>query len=322
MNSSSQNKSFISYTDFVLLGFPGIISCRGLLAIPFTFIYITVLTGNGLVTYQVVVEPRLHSPMYILMCLLFVSNIACSTAILPKFFLGLTFDMNRITLAGCLVQMFWVYVMGTFESGILLLMAMDRFVAICRPLRYTTIMTKRLLVQLVLVVLARSLLLITPIVLLTSRVRFCRSKIILNFVCENMGLLSLSCEDISRVQIVGLLVKIFITVVDVGLLFLSYSSILYVAMKILAGKARYKALHTCIAHVTAATIIYICSLLASVVYRMRLHISYDIKNLFNAIYLMVPATLNPFIYGLGVKEIRQAVTKIVQNNNILVTGRQ
>ncbi|XP_040195675.1 olfactory receptor 52K1-like [Rana temporaria] len=247
--------------------------------------------------------------MYFLMSLLFAINIFATTSVLPKFLLDLSLDMKQISLVGCLVQMSCIYLSGAFESGVILMMALDRFIAIRRPLRYPTIMTKELIVQLILLAVARSMSLVIPTVVLTSRVHFCRSNIILNFVCENMGLLSLACGDISKVHVVGLIVKIFITVVDFNLLLVSYFSILFTAMNLISGKARHKALHTCITHLAVAMLIYSCSLLASVVYRMRTHISYNVLNLINAIYLMLPASTNPFIYGLGVKEIRQCLVK-------------
>ncbi|KAM5126105.1 olfactory receptor 52K1-like [Mantella aurantiaca] len=315
MEGLSHNHTIIFYTEFVLFGFPGIIRSRKLLIIPFLFIYVTILAGNILIIYQIFIEPKLHSPMYFFISLLFAANISCTTTVLPKFLLGLSLDMNQISRVGCLVQMFFIYFFGVIESGVILMMALDRFIAICRPLRYNDIMTKGLVVQLVLLAIAQGLLLILPIIILASKVHLCRSNIILNFVCENMGLLSLACDDISKVHVVGLMSKIFCTLLNFGLLVVSYSCILYTTMKIIVGKARLKALHTCITHLAVAMLIYICSLLTSIVYRMRTHISYDTKNLFNAIYLMLPAFANPFIYGVGVKEIRQGLAKTWKSKN-------
>ncbi|XP_040195481.1 olfactory receptor 52E8-like [Rana temporaria] len=320
MEGLTQNETTISYTEFVLFGFPGVIKYRKLLMIPFMFIYVVILSGNILIIHRVFVEPSLHSPMYFLVNLLFAVNISSTTAVLPKFLLGLSFNSNQITLSGCLSQMFYIYFMAIFESGVILSMALDRFIAICRPLRYNDIMTTGLLVQLALIGVVRSVLLVSPMVVLTSSVRFCRSNVILNFVCENMGLLSLACEDISQQQAVGLMVRILVTVVDVSLLLLSYSTIVYTAMKIAVGKARHKALHTCGAHLTVAMIIYLSALISSVVYRMHTYVSYDIQNLFNALYLMIPASLNPFIYGLGVKEIRRCLTRSWRNKTTIVSS--
>ncbi|XP_063806656.1 olfactory receptor 52Z1P-like [Pseudophryne corroboree] len=309
MNHLNHSSVLVSHTEFVLLGFPGILDHRKLLAIPFLFIYVTILAGNSLIIYRIGVENSLHSPMYFFITVLFAVNVSCTTSVIPKLILGLSFGMNQISLGGCLVQMFYIYFLAIFESGLILSMALDRYVAICRPLRYNDIMTKNMLVQLVLIGMVRSFVLASPMVILASRVQYCRSNVILNFVCENMGLLSLACGDITPHKIVGLSVRVLVTGVDVSLLLLSYSSILYTAMKIVIGKARGKALHTCGTHLLVAMVLYMSALSSSVLYRMDTIIAYNVQNLFNAIYLMIPATVNPFIYGLGVKEIRRCLIK-------------
>ncbi|XP_073525028.1 olfactory receptor 52E8-like [Phyllobates terribilis] len=309
MNTFNQSQNFFSHTEFLLFGFPGIVAYRTFLVIPFLSVYITILTGNSILIYRICVERNLHSPMYILISILFSVNISCTTSTMPKLLLGLSFNMNEISLAGCLMQMFYMYFMAIFESGVILSMALDRFVAICRPLRYNDIMTNQTLIYLVTFGITRSALFVSPMVILASYVQYCKSNIIMNFVCENMGLLNLACSSTSNQEIVGLLVRIFITILDSGLLLLSYTSILYTAMKIISGKARHKALSTCGTHLLVAMLLYTCALVSSIVYRMHSLISYDVQNLFTAIYLMIPATINPFIYGLGVKEIRNCLTR-------------
>ncbi|XP_053312142.1 olfactory receptor 52K1-like [Spea bombifrons] len=305
---------FFSHTEFLLLGFPGISKARPLVVIPFLSIYVVILTGNSLVIHQIRIEKSLQSPMYYLISLLFAVNITSTSVVLPKFLLGLAFNLNEVTLHGCLAQMFCIYFLAIFESSVVLLMALDRYVAICRPLHYHHIMTKPFLLRLGLIGLLRGGVLVSPLVILASRVRFCGSNVILNFACENMALLSLACGDVSKSQVAGMAVRVLVTVIDVAFLLVSYSGILYTAMNIAAGKARHKALHTCSTHLSVAVSIYLSALLASVVYRMET-VSYDVQNLFSAVYLMVPATLNPFIYGLRVKEIRECLARSWRKRN-------
>ncbi|XP_073468446.1 olfactory receptor 52K2-like [Aquarana catesbeiana] len=317
MEGLTQNQTMISYTEFVLFGFPSIIKNRKLLIIPFTVIYIIILSGNLLVIYRIFVEPSLHSPMYFLISLLLTINVSYTASILPKLLVGLSFDLNQITLAGCLTQIFYIAFISLYESSVMLSMALDRFIAVCRPLRYNDIMTTRLLVQLSAAGITRSTFFIFPVVILTASVRFCRSNIILNFVCENMGLLSLACGDTSKPQAVGLMVRILATVTDVSLILLSYSCILYMALKIAVGKARHKALNTCGTHLTVALIIYLAALFSSVMPRVHTQITPDVENMISAIYHMTPASLNPFVYGFGVKEIRRCLTKSRKNKAML-----
>ncbi|OCT96266.1 olfactory receptor 52A1 [Xenopus laevis] len=308
----SNQTSFLSYTEFTLLGFPGISGWRSLLAIPFFFMYLVILTGNSLIINQVSIHKKFHSPMYVLISMIFAIHIAISTAILPNFLLDLLFHLNQVSLTGCLLQMFFIYFMSVCESGVILIMSLDRYVAICRPLHYHNIMTKRLLVWLMVIVIIRNFLLICPLVVFISMVQFCKSDIILNFACENMALLSLGCGDTTRPQIAGLIVRITVTVFDVSLLLISYSNILYTVMKNVSRKSRYKALNTCGTHLLVALLVYLCALTSSIVQRMDTTISTDVKNLFTALYLLIPATLNPFIYGLRVSEIRKSLVEYWQ----------
>ncbi|KAM4796251.1 olfactory receptor 52K2-like [Rhinophrynus dorsalis] len=307
-NSSDQNMS-ISYTEFLLLGFPGISASRPLLVIPFLFIYTAILTCNSIIMYRIWVEMTLQSPMYWLISLLFAINISSTTAIMPKFLLSLAFDLSQISLSGCLVQMFVIYFTVVVESAVVLMMTLDRYVAICWPLNYHIIMTKKLLVLLTLISMARGVILISPIVIPLSGVQFCRSNVILSFACENMGLLNLGCGDISKMHITGLFIRIFVSVIDGTILLISYIKILYTAMKIITGKDRYKALNTCGTHLIVAMLIYSCGLLSSIVYRIGTSISINVQNLVSAIYFLFPAAVNPLIYGVRVKEIRVSLKK-------------
>ncbi|XP_056416945.1 olfactory receptor 52K1-like [Hyla sarda] len=298
-----------SHTSFLLIGFSGITDHRGFLFLPFLLIYSHILFSNGAMIYRIWVDTTLQSPMYLLICLLFLVNLLCTTTFMPKFLLGLAFDLYEITLIGCLVQMWFIYVIVTFESTVVLLMALDRYMAIRRPLRYHDIMTDLFLNRLILASLGRSVLLMTPIVYLGSRVRFCNSNIIHNFVCENMGLLTLACEDVSRIQAIGLMVRMVITVVDGGILLVSYLTILHTT-KFVLKQSRNKALNTCSSHIMVALMIYASSVLSALIYRLKTSVAIDIQNLTSAIYFLLPATINPIIYGVRVKEIRLSLQKM------------
>ncbi|KAG8453195.1 hypothetical protein GDO86_004857 [Hymenochirus boettgeri] len=296
------------HTEFVLYGFPGVSQTRFLLGITFLFLYVVILTANGLILYLICIEKTLRSPMYLLISLLLSINVTCTTSIMPRAILDF-FLLIRISLSSCLVQMFFIYFMTTCESNVLLLMSLDRYVAICRPLRYHTIMNKNLMAWLTLTVFIRSGVLVCPLVVFTSMVPFCRSNIILNFVCENMALLGLACGDISKPQIAGLIARILVTVFDVTLLLMFYSNILYSAMKTTSGKSRHKALNTCGTHLMVAMLAYLSTVASSIAYRMESSISVDTKNVFSALYLIIPAKFNPFIYGLRLTEIRRNLGK-------------
>ncbi|KAM4697317.1 olfactory receptor 52D1-like [Discoglossus pictus] len=306
--NSNQSSSF-SYTVFILYGFPGFSNSRQLLVLPFLSIYIIILTGNSIIVYKIWVERSLQSPMYFLISLLFIINISCTTAVMPKWIVGLAFGLNQIDLGGCLVQMFVIYLTVISESSVVLIMALDRYIAICNPLRYHDIMTNHLLLKLNVISLVRCVILVSPIIISVSRVQFCKSNIILNFACENMSLLNLGCGDISKTHIIGLVVRILVTTSDGSIFLVSYLKILSTAIHIATGKSRHKALHTCGTHMIVAMLIYFCGFLSSMIYRASASVSLDTQNLISAIYFLFPAAVNPVIYGLRVKEIRICLWK-------------
>ncbi|XP_018101073.2 olfactory receptor 52E8 [Xenopus laevis] len=317
METGISNQSLIlSYTEFTLLGFPGISRWRPLLAIPFFSMYLVILSGNSLIICLICIQKSLHAPMYLLISVLFAINITSINTTLPKFLLDLLFRLNQISLNGCLLQMFFIYFLMACESAVPVLMSLDRYVAICRPLRYHNIMTKRLLAWLTVIVIVRNCVLICSLVLLTSMIQFCKSNIILNFTCENMALLSLACGDTSKPQNAGVIARIIVTVIDGSLLLLSYSTIIYTAMKTATGKSRHKALNTCGTHLLVALVVYLCGIPSSIEWKMETTLLTDLKNLFTALYLVIPAAIDPLIYGLRVTDIRKNLVKFWRKKKI------
>uniref|UniRef100_A0A803JH76 G-protein coupled receptors family 1 profile domain-containing protein n=1 Tax=Xenopus tropicalis TaxID=8364 RepID=A0A803JH76_XENTR len=321
MEPGISNQSFIfSYTDFTLLGFPGISRWRPLLAIPFFSVYLVILIGNSLIIHLIYNEKTLHSPMYFLISVFFASNMGVTTAILPKFLLDLLFQLNQVSLTGCLLQMFSIYFMSLCESGVMLLMFLDRNIAICRPLHYHNIMTKNFLVSLTLIVIARSFALVCPFVIFTSMTQFCKSNMILHFACEPLAILSLVCGDTTKLETVGLIIRILVPVLDGILLMISFISILYTAMKSATGKSRHKALNTCGTHLLVAVLAYVCALASSSVWKVEATVSEDVKHLFTALYIVIPAASNPFIYGLRISKIRKTLVKYWRERKILFSS--
>ncbi|XP_018430757.1 PREDICTED: olfactory receptor 52K1-like [Nanorana parkeri] len=307
-----------SHTRFFLYGFPQFAESRTLLIVPFLFAYAAILSGNSLIIYRIWVEKSLQSMMYTLISLLFLVNLSCTNTIMPPFLLSLVSGEFQISLNSCLVQMFVIYLTIVLESAVVLLMAFDRHVAICRPLRYREIMTSQLLGQLVLVSVIRGVVLVCPIVISVSKVQFCGSNVIQSFACENMALLNLGCGDISRTHITGLVIRICVSVLDGNFILISYLDILRTTMKTVRGQAIRKALHTCSTHIIVVILIYTCGFLSSVVYRIAAVIPANMQNLVSAIYFLFPATVNPIIYGLRLKEIRICLMRAYQRKKVHV----
>ncbi|KAM4045577.1 olfactory receptor 52D1-like [Anomaloglossus baeobatrachus] len=308
--ADEEMNSTYSHQDFIFQGFPGISQSRLILILPFLSMYMTTVVANGVMIITILVEKTLHSPMYILICLLFFTNISYTHTIMPKFLIGLIFDANQISLTGCLVQMFFMYLAGCYESHLLVLMGLDRYIAIIMPLHYHRIMTRRTVACLLFYGLLRSLVLVFLIVYFASTVQFCRSSIIRNFVCENMSLLNLGCGDISKVQSVGLWVRMLVTAMDGTCILTSYLSILCSVRNTIVGRGREKAWKTCSTHLIVTMMTFFCGTSSSMVYRMSPHIPIDAQNLISLMSFEIPSNAHPIIYGLQTREIRNSLRKL------------
>nr|XP_025866405.1 olfactory receptor 52K1-like [Vulpes vulpes] len=312
MSAWSNGSSNVSYSSFLLVGFPGLQESRALLVLPFLSLYLVIVSANALVIHTVVAQRSLHQPMYLLIALLLAVNICVATTVLPTMIFSFSTYFNHISLPRCLFQMFCIYFLIVFDCNILLVMALDRYVAICYPLRYPKLVTAQLLAGLLGAAAARSTCIVAPVVGLTSQVRFCRSHIIHHFACEHMALMKLSCGDISLNKTVGLTVRIFNRVLDMLLLGASYSRIIHAAFRISSGRARSKALNTCGSHLLVIFTVYSSTMSSSIIYRVAHAASQDVHNLLSAFYLLLPCLVNPFIYGARTKEIQQHLATLFQ----------
>ncbi|XP_063160847.1 olfactory receptor 52K1-like [Candoia aspera] len=318
VSGGSQNGTAnVSYTESLLLAFAGFQEARYLLAIPFSCLHVVILVGNSVLIYTVKVEESIHTPVCCLIALLFSVNICGTTVTFPQMIRSFLLGASHISLALCLTQTFFLCFVLMLECNILLITALDRYVAICHPLCCVDIVTKRLLVVLSLVGLARSMAVVSPGVILASRVRFCQSNIIGHFVCEHMALMKLSCSDTSRNKVVGLVARSITVIFDFSVLLGSYSRIIHVALRITSGQLWRKAFHTCGTHLMVILIIYSCSLISSLVYCLAKSAGQDVHNFISAVYLFLPWIVNPIIYGMRTKEIRDNVLKVFWRKMLL-----
>ncbi|KAG8547035.1 hypothetical protein GDO81_029284 [Engystomops pustulosus] len=221
----------------------------------------------------------------------------------------LDLSFTRFNLAGWMVNPNVLHLFHVNGLQHLLMMALDRYIAICKPLRYSNIITRNNLVLLFIAALARSVLFISPVIYLASRVQFCKSNVIPHFACEHMALMSLSCGNISKNKLVGLTLRVLSLLFDISFLSISYTCIMRAAFTI-SGATRQKTLHTCGTHILVILIIIFFRLSSSIVYRASRSASQDTHNLLTAIYLLIPALINPLIYGLRTTEIRHRILKL------------
>nr|AEA11081.1 odorant receptor [Larimichthys crocea] len=300
-----------SHSTFVFRGFPALQEHRRLLALPFTASYLSVLLGNSLLLYVICSVESLHSPMYLLICMLCVIDILVVTAIIPNMLLGLLFDWDEISLAGCLTQMFFTHFLSSLESTLLLVMALDRYVAICHPLRYTEIVDSSLFMKLLLFTLLRSGSIMGTLVGLADSLRFCSSNLIQHCYCDHMALVSLACDSTEKDTAAGLAVIICFVGVDIPLIFFSYMKILSAVLRATApDEDRWKAFHTCGTHLIIMMCFYLVGSVTFLSHNLNIPIPTDVNTFRGLMYTLFPATVNPIIYGVRTKEIRNGFFRI------------
>ncbi|XP_042371779.1 olfactory receptor 51E2 [Plectropomus leopardus] len=310
MLEASPGRNF-SHSTFVFRGFPELHKHRRLLALPFSASYLTALLGNGLLVYVIHGVESLHSPMYLLICTLCVVDILVVTAIVPNMLLGLLFDWDQISLAGCLTQMFFTHFLSSLESTLLLAMALDRYVAICQPLRYAELVDTSMLAKLLLFTLVRSGSIMATLVGLAGSLRFCGSSTIRHCYCDHMALVSLACDSTEKNSAAGLAVIVCFVGVDIPLIFFSYVKILSVVLRAAAaGEDRWKAFHTCGTHLIVMMCFYLVGSVTFLSHNLNIAIPTDANTFMGLMYILFPATVNPIIYGVRTKDIRNGFFRI------------
>ncbi|KAM7181130.1 olfactory receptor 52P1-like [Macrochelys suwanniensis] len=296
-------------STFILMGVPGLEAAHIWISIPFSVFYIIGLLGNSMILFVVGKEQTLHKPMYLLLCMLALTDIGMSTSVMPKALCIFWFNLKGITVGGCLTQLFFLHAGSMTHSAVLVTMAFDRYVAICNPLRYTTILTNARIAKLGLVGLMRAVLLVLPIPLLLSRLPFCANHIIPHTYCEHMAVAKMSCGDITVNRMYGLVVVFVIMGLDLTLIALSYSLIIRALLRISQKEAHQKALNTCTTHICVMLTTYTHFLFTTLTHRFGQGITPHVHIIFANLYFLLSPMLNPIIYGVKTKELRDKVGK-------------
>ncbi|CAM4333901.1 unnamed protein product [Caretta caretta] len=270
---------------FILTGIPGLEAAHAWISIPFSTFYIIGLLGNFMVLFVVGKEQTLHKPMYLLLCMLALTDIGTSTSVVPK----------------VLVSM--------MHSAVLVTMAFDRYIAICNPLRYATTLTSTRIAKLGLVGLMRAVFFILPLPMLLSRLPFCVNRIIPHTYCDHMAVVKISCGDITVNNMYGLVMAFLVIGLDLTLIALSYSLIMRAVLRISSKKVNQKALNTCTAHICVILMSYSPLLFSTLTHRFGQSIAPHIHIILANLYFLLPPMFNPIIYAVKTKELREKMGK-------------
>ncbi|XP_052471836.1 olfactory receptor 52B4-like [Carassius gibelio] len=267
-----------------------------------TLNYIIILFCNFFLLFTVITNRGLHEPMYILLLNLSINDLIGSTCLFPHIMRELLFDTKTIPFSICITQAFFIHVYALSAVFILTAMAYDRYVAICQPMRYTTIMSKVHLTKIISLVWLSNLTLIGILFILLLRLPRCRSYLTHPY-CDNPSLLQLVCADMTINNIYGLLITALCQVLTVGLILYTYLRILIACFHNKSSDTRSKALQTCGTHLVVFILFECLGLFTIISYRIK-DISPHLRKFIAVGAMILPPTMNPIIYGLRTKEIR------------------
>ena len=315
---SISNLTIFRPSVLTLRGIPGLESVQCWIGIPFCVMYLVAMIGNSLLLIIIISEHSLHQPMYIFLGMLGVTDIALSTSIVPKMLGIFWFHVTEIYFDCCLLQMWLIHTLQCTESGILLAMALDRYVAICYPLRHVAIFSHKLVTQIAAMVTLRAAILVAAcLVLIKLRLQFYHTTVISHSYCEHMAVVKLAAQNIRVNKICGLFVAFTVAGLDIVLITLSYIQIFITVFRLPQKEARLKAFNTCVPHICVFLQFYSLGFFSFFAHRFGSHIPPYIHILFSSTYLLVPPFLNPLVYGAKTKQIRVHMVKIFCSKNLL-----
>ncbi|XP_003465324.1 olfactory receptor 51V1-like [Cavia porcellus] len=307
---SAISVSNFSSSKFVLTGFPGLERYYFWFSIPFSLIYATVFLGNCMVLHIVRTEPSLHEPMFYFLAMLSFTDLCVGLTTIHTV-LGVLWGLiQEVSLDSCIAQSYFIHGLSFMESSVLLAMSFDRYVAICNPLRYSSILTNEKIMKIGVAILCRSSLLIPPVIIRLRFLNYCRPHILSHSFCLHQDLIRMACSDIRFNSIYGLALVISNLLLDAVLILISYVMILHTVLGIASWEERIKSLQTCVSHICAVLVFYVPIIGLTMVHRFGKHLSPLVHVLMGNIYILFPPLMNPIIYSIKTQQIRRRVQRL------------
>ncbi|XP_044537486.1 olfactory receptor 10Q1-like [Gracilinanus agilis] len=294
--------------EFIFQMFTSSPKIQALLFSLFLFLYVMTLCGNTTIIWAVCTYTFLHTPMYFFLSNLSFLEICYTSTLVPLMLANIIGARKPISLAGCATQMFFFITLGSTDCFLLAVMAYDRYVAICHPLHYTLIMTQRLCTQMVTGSLSLALFLALPLTSLVFTLPFCRHfQEINHFFCDVPPILHLACADTHVPQAIVYVVSIIVLTIPFLLICISYVFITITILRIPSTEGRQRAFSTCSSHLTVVLLQYGCGSLAYL--RPPSSTPANEGRQLALVYTFVTPLLNPLIYTLRNKDIKNALKK-------------
>ncbi|ELW66897.1 olfactory receptor 5AN1 [Tupaia chinensis] len=307
--TGSTNITEITY--FILLGFSDFPRVIVVLFVLFLGIYITALTWNLGLIVLIRMDSHLHTPMYFFLSNLSFIDACYVTSTVPKMLSNFFQEQQTITFVGCIVQYLVFSTMGLSESCLMMAMAYDRYAAICKPLLYSSIMSPTLCARMVLGSYMTGLTAALSQICALFQLHFCGPNVIRHFFCDLPQLIILSCSDTFFVQVMLAVLTMMLGVTSALVIMVSYGYIVVSIMKITSAKSRLKTFNTCASHLTAVSLFYSSSIFVYLSSSSGGSSSFD--RFASVFYTVIIPMLNPLIYSLRNKEIKDAMRRLQKN---------
>ena len=304
-----ENDSTSAFEGFILVGFSDRPHLELILFVVVLTFYLLTLLGNMTIILLSVVDSQLHTPMYFFLANLSFLDMCFTTGSIPQMLYNLRGADKTISYLGCAIQLYFVLALGGVECVLLAVMAYDRYAAVCKPLHYTVIMHPRLCGQLASVaylsVFGNSLIM-APQTLMLPR---CGHRRVDHFLCEMPALIGMACEDTMTLEALAFALAIFIILAPLILILISYGYITRAVLRIKSAAGRKKAFNTCSSHLIVVSLFY-----GTIIY-MYLQpantYSQDQGKFLTLFYTIVTSSVNPLIYTLRNKDVKEAMKKVL-----------
>ncbi|XP_048374344.1 olfactory receptor 5V1-like [Sphaerodactylus townsendi] len=296
-------------TEFILMGLSDLPAVRFSLFAAFLFIYLITVMGNGTILLAIGADSHLHNPMYFFLTNLSLLDIFCPTATVPKMLESLLSENNLISFVGCALQLFFLVALAGTEGLLLTVMGYDRYVAICDPLRYTVIMSKKACLQMVAGTWITGFLNSLLHTVLTFTLPYCKSNRVNQYYCDIPPVLALSCGSTYLAEMVVLIVGGFFGVGSFLVTLVSYVYIISAILRIRSAEGKRKAFSTCASHLMVVCLFYGTTIFTYVRPSSSHHPDQD--RLVSMLYGVITPMLNPLIYSFRNKEVKEALKRAI-----------
>ncbi|XP_067392496.1 olfactory receptor 6B1-like [Emydura macquarii macquarii] len=303
-----ETRNQTTITEFIFLGFHRLQQWKMYFFFLFLLAYGLTITANAVIITTVWRERRLHTPMYFFLSNFSFMEIWYTTVTMPKMLSGFLAESNTtISITGCIMQLYFFFFLGTTECTLLAVMAYDRYIAICSPLHYTTLMNSKVCTQLAVASWLSCLMAQLPLAISTTWLLFCGPNEINHFFCDLAPVLNLSCTDTSVSEMIFFTFSWVVILCSFLLTMVSYCSIISTICRMPSTTGRHRAFSTCASHLTVVTIFY--STVTFMYVRPTAHYTFQEDRVISVFYCVVTPLLNPIIYNLRNKEVKEALVK-------------